>query len=155
MDIHVMKPENQILIVDEKEFYRIKKKAEITESDIEAMVEKRFLKYVKDSGINISFQLNTAEGILKGYKGLITELNYDERGYPLSINDKVKYTLVDDIVKYVRGKVSGYEKDMRIAAKKEFNSYKAKYDNKMKWYKRLSIGSWIMALIFSLLWFLN
>ena len=28
MDIHVMKPENQILIVDEKEFYRIKKKSE-------------------------------------------------------------------------------------------------------------------------------
>lgn len=42
MDIHVMKPENQILIVDEKEFYRIKKKAEMIDSEIEAMVEKRF-----------------------------------------------------------------------------------------------------------------
>lgn len=35
-----MKPGNQILIVDEKEFYRIKKKAEMTDSEIEAMVEK-------------------------------------------------------------------------------------------------------------------
>lgn len=148
MDIHVMKPENQILIVDEKEFYRIKKKAEMTDSDIEAMAEKRFLKYVRDSGINISFQLNTVEGILKGYEGLITELNYDERGYPTSINDKVKYTLVDDIVKYVRGKVSGYEKDIIITAKKEFSSYKAKYDNKMKWYKRFLIAT----LTFNLLW---
>ncbi len=43
MDIHIMKPENQILIVDEKEFYRIKKKAEMTDSEIEAMVEKHFL----------------------------------------------------------------------------------------------------------------
>lgn len=58
MDIHIMKPENQILIVDEKEFYRIKKKAEMTDSEIEAMVEKRFLEYVKDSGIKLSYEVN-------------------------------------------------------------------------------------------------
>lgn len=150
-----MKPENQILIVDEKEFYRIKKKAEMTDSEIEAMVEKRFLKYVKDSGINISFKLNTVYDIIKRHKQIITELNYDERGYPNSVDKEVKYAIVDDIVGYVNKAFSGYEEDAKRVARNSFNQYKAKYDNKMKWYKRLSIGYGIMALIFSLLWFLN
>lgn len=145
-----MKPENQILIVDEKEFYRIKKKAEMTESEIEAMVEKRFLEYVKDSGINMSFELNTVEGILKGHKQIIAELNYEERGYPSSVDEKVKYAIVDDIVGYVNKAFRGYKEDAKRVARNSFNQYKAKYDNKMKFYKWLSVISSIIALFYSL-----
>lgn len=155
MDIHVMKPENQILIVDEKEFYRIKKKAEMTDSEIEAMAEKRFLEYVKDSGLNLCLYISTMEGVIKRHEQLITELNYDERGYPNSVDEEVKYAIVDDIVGYVNKAFRGYEEDAKRVAENSFNRYKARFDNKMKWYKRLSIGSWIVALICSLLWFLN
>ncbi len=142
-----MKPKNQVLIVDEKEFYQIKKKAEMTDSEIEAMVEKRFLKYVKDSGISISFQLNTVEGILRGRKQIITELNYDERGYPTSVDEKVKYAIVDDIVEYVNKTFSRYEEDAKKVAIQSFNQYKAKYDNEIKWYKRFLIATLTFGLL--------
>lgn len=151
MDIHVMKPENQILIVDEKEFYRIKKKAEMTDSEIEAMVEKRFLEYVKDSGLNLCLYISTVDGIIRRHERIITELNYDERGYPDSVDEEVKYAIVDDIEEYVNKAFSGYEEDAKRVAINSFNQYKAKYDNKMKWYKRLLIAT----LTFNLLWILK
>lgn len=86
MDIHVMKPENQILIVDEKDFYRIKKKAEMIDSEIEAMVEKRFLEYVKDSGIKLSYEVNGIPYVF--HHSLLNELNYEERGYPESVSER-------------------------------------------------------------------
>lgn len=134
---------------------RKKKKAEMTDSEIEAMVEKRFLEYVKDSGINLCLYISTMDGVIKRHEQLITELNYEERGYPNSVDEEVKYAIVDNIVEYVNKAFSGYEEDAKRVARNSFNQYKAKYDNKMKWYKRLSIGYGIMALIFSLLWFLN
>lgn len=143
-----MKPENQILIVDEKEFYRIKKKAEMTDSEIEAMVEKRFLEYVKDSGINLCLYISTMDGVIKRHERLITELNYEERGYPNSVDEEVKYAIVDDIVEYVNKAFRGYKEDAKRVARNSFNQYKAKYDNKMKWYKRLLIAT----LTFNLLW---
>lgn len=105
MDIHIMKPENQILIVDEKEFYRIKKKAEMTDSEIEAMVEKRFLKYVKDSGIKLSYEVNGIPYIF--HYDLLSELNYEERGYPESVSEKVKHVIADDITEALNDKFKG------------------------------------------------
>lgn len=102
MDIHIMKPENQILIVDEKEFYRIKKKAEMTDSEIEAMVEKRFLEYVKDSGIKLSYEVNGIPYIF--HYDLLSELNYEERGYPESVSEKVKHVIADDITEALNDK---------------------------------------------------
>ena len=108
MDIHIMKPENQILIVDEKEFYRIKKKAEMTDSEIEAMVEKRFLEYVKDSGIKLSYEVNGIPYIF--HHDLLSELNYEERGYPESVSEKVKHVIADDITEALNYALSEFDK---------------------------------------------
>lgn len=105
MDIHIMKPENQILIVDEKEFYRIKKKAEMIDSEIEAMVEKRFLEYVKDSGIKLSYEVNGIPYIF--HYDLLNELNYEERGYPESVSERVKHVIADDITEVLNDKLKG------------------------------------------------
>lgn len=108
MDIHVMKPENQILIVDEKEFYRIKKKAEMIDSEIEAMVEKRFLEYVKDSGIELSYKVNGIPYIF--HYDLLSELNYDERGYPESVSEEMKHVIADDITEALNYALSEFDK---------------------------------------------
>ena len=108
MDIHIMKPGNQILIVDEKEFYRIKKKAEMTDSEIEAMVEKRFLEYVKDSGIKLSYEVNGIPYIF--HHDLLSELNYEERGYPESVSEKVKHVIADDITEALNYALSEFDK---------------------------------------------
>lgn len=40
---------------------------------------------------------------------VLTELNYDERGWPQSISEEVKYTIADDITHYVNKHFKHYK----------------------------------------------
>lgn len=137
MDIHIMKPENQILIVDEKEFYRIKKKAEMTDSEIEAMVEKRFLEYVKDSGIKLSYEVNGIPYIF--HYDLLSELNYDERGYPESVSEEMKYVIADDITEALNDKFKGLKDEALNYAISEFDKRKHGLEATAKIWKHFAL----------------
>lgn len=95
MKIHRMKPENSIIIVDEAEFDRIDSIAKLKEEEVEKLAEEMFLRYVKSSGISMRFRINGVEKVIR--QQVITELNYDERGYPESVSEEVKHIIVDDI----------------------------------------------------------
>ena len=43
-----MKPENPIIIVDEKEFERIAAISRLKEEEVEQLAQEKFLRYVKD-----------------------------------------------------------------------------------------------------------
>ena len=58
MEAHVMKLENNCVIVDEEYFNEIKKKAEFNQEMVNEIAEERFLKYVKESGIKLSYEVN-------------------------------------------------------------------------------------------------
>lgn len=137
MDIHVMKPENQILIVDEKEFYRIKKKAEMIDSEIEAMVEKRFLEYVKDSGIKLSYEVNGIPYIF--HYDLLSELNYEGRGYPESVSEKVKHVIADDITEALNDKLKGLKDEALNYALSEFDKRKHGLEATVKIWKHFAL----------------
>lgn len=137
MDIHIMKPENQILIVDEKEFYRIKKKAEMTDSEIEAMVEKRFLEYVKDSGIKLSYEVNGIPYIF--HYDLLSELNYEEREYPESVSEKVKHVIADDITEALNDKFKGLKDEALNYALSEFDKRKHGLEATVKIWKHFAL----------------
>lgn len=137
MDIHIMKPENQILIVDEKEFYRIKKKAEMTDSEIEAMVEKRFLEYVKDSGIKLSYEVNGIPYIF--HYDLLSELNYDERGYPESVSEEMKHVIADDITEALNDKFKGLKDEALNYAISEFDKRKHGLEATVKIWKHFAL----------------
>ena len=47
MEIHRMKPENPIIIVDEAEFDRIDSIAKLKEEEVEKLAEEMFLRHVK------------------------------------------------------------------------------------------------------------
>lgn len=145
MDIHIMKPENQILIVDEKEFYRIKKKAEMTDSEIEAMAEKRFLEYVKDSGIKLSYEVNGIPYIF--HHDLLSELNYEEREYPESVSEKVKHVIADDITEALNDKFKGLKDEALNYALSEFDKRKHGLEATAKIWKCLALIFFIMTIV--------
>ena len=49
MEIHRMKPENPIIIVDEEEFDRIDAIAKLKEEEVEKLAKEMFLRHVKSS----------------------------------------------------------------------------------------------------------
>lgn len=145
MDIHIMKPENQILIVDEKEFYRIKKKAEMTDSEIEAMVEKRFLEYVKESGIELFYEVNGVPYIF--HHSLLSELNYEERDYPESVSEKMKHVIADDITEALNDKFKGLKDEALNYALSEFDKRKHGLEATAKIWKCLALIFFIMTIV--------
>lgn len=153
MDIHIMKPENQILIVDEKEFYRIKKKAEMTDSEIEAMVEKRFLEYVKDSGIKLSYEVNGIPYVF--HHSLLNELNYEERGYPESVSEKVKYAIADDITEALNDKLKGLKDEALNYALSEFDKQKHGLEFTVKLWKHFALIFIIATIILTIRLFIQ
>ena len=83
MEAHVMKLENNCVIVDEEYFNEIKKQSEFNQERINEIAEERFLEYVKESGIELSYKVNGIPYMF--HYDLLNEINYEERGYPESV----------------------------------------------------------------------
>lgn len=137
MEAHVMKLENNCVIVDEEYFNEIKKKAEMTDSEIEAMVEKRFWEYVKDSGIKLSYEVNGTPYIF--HHDLLNELNYEERGYPESVSEKVKHVIADDITEALNDKFKGLKDEALNYALSEFDKRKYGLEATVKIWKYFAL----------------
>ena len=108
MKAHVMKLENNCVIVDEEYFNEIKKESEFNQEKINEIAEERFLKYVKESGIKLSYKVNDIPYFF--HHDLLYEINYDERGYPESVLEKVKYVIADDITEALNYAISEFDK---------------------------------------------
>lgn len=108
MKAHVMKLENNCMIVDEEYFNEIKNKAESNQERINEIAEERFLKYVKESGIELFYEVNGIPYVF--HHSLLNELNYEERGYPESVSEKVKYAIADDITEALNYALSEFDK---------------------------------------------
>ena len=145
MKINILKPDNDILIVDEEEFQRIHTIAHLKEEEVEKLAEEKYLRYIRESGINISLQLNTIPGILR--HDIVSELNYDERGYPESVSDEIKHAIVDDITGYIVDYFKNYKDECDKYLKIEWNRYRAKYDRKIKYWRGLFIITFICFLV--------
>lgn len=66
---------------------------------------------------------------------MLYEINYDERGYPESVLEKVKYVIADDITEALNDKFKGLKDEALNYAISEFDKRKygleatAKYGN--------------------------
>lgn len=145
MEIHRMKPENPIIIVDEDEFERIDSIAKLKEEEVEKLAKEMFLRYVKSSGISMRFRINGVEKVIR--QQVITELNYDERGYPESVSDEVKHAIVDDITHYINKHFEHYKSDCKEVVEYEWYRYKNKYDKKIKFWKSLFVITFFVLLV--------
>ena len=121
MEIHRMKPENPIIIVDEKEFEQIDAISRLKEEEVEQLAQEKFLRYVKDCGISMCLRINGVDRVI--HQGVITELNYDERGWPESVVEKVKHNIVDDVKQYINKHFEHYKEDCRELLKHDWDIY--------------------------------
>lgn len=72
------------------------------------------------------------------YGVVVNELNYDERGYPESVSDKLKQAVADDITNYINAKFVNIKKDTQAYTKWLFDSKKRFYEKKLTLWKFIS-----------------
>ena len=135
MEIYRTKPKNDIIIVDEKYLIEIEKLAKLNEENIMKLAEQKYLEYIKENGIDMKININNVEDIIYN-KNIVDEINYDERGYPVSITDEIKQNISDNVKKYINEHFISYKEDCQNIIKREWNKNKNNYTKK---YKRRSI----------------
>lgn len=141
----VMKLENNCVIVDEEYFNEIKKKAEFNQERINDIAEESFLKYVKESGVKLSYEVNGIPYMF--HYDLLSEINYDERGYPESVSEKVKYVIADDITKALNDKFKGLKDEALNYALSEFDKQKYGWKATVKTWECMAITFFITTII--------
>lgn len=88
MEAHVMKLENNYVIVDEEYFNEIKKKAEFNQERVNEIAEERFLKSVSEK-----VKYTIADDITEALNDKLKGLKDEALNYALSEFDKRKYGL--------------------------------------------------------------
>lgn len=137
MEAHVMKLENNCVIVDEEYFNEIKKQSEFNQERINEIAEEKFLKYIKESGIKLSYEVNGIPYMF--HYDLLNELNYEERGYPESVSERVKHTIADDITEALNDKLKGLKDEALNYALSEFNKRKHGLEATVKIWKYFAL----------------
>lgn len=132
-----MKLENNCVIVDEEYFNEIKKQSEFNQERINEIAEEKFLEYVKDSGIKLSYEVNGIPYMF--HYDLLNEINYEERGYPESVSEKVKYAIADDITEALNDKLKGLKDEALNYALSEFDKRKYGLEATAKIWKCLAL----------------
>lgn len=145
MEAHVMKLENNCVIVDEEYFNEIKKQSEFNQERINEIAEERFLKYVKESGIELSYEVNGIPYMF--HYDLLNEINYEERGYPESVSERVKHTIADDITEALNDKFKGLKDEALNYALSEFDKQKHGLEATAKIWKCLALIFFIMTIV--------
>ena len=135
MEIYRIKPKNDIIIVDEKYLIEIEELAKLNEENIMKIAEQKYLEYIKENGIDMKININNVEDIIYR-KNIVDEINYDERGYPVSITDEIKQNISDNVKKYINEHFISYKEDCQNIINREWNKNKNNYAKK---YKRRSI----------------
>ena len=147
-----MKLENNFVIVDKEYFNEIKKKVESNQERINEIAEEKFLKYVRDSGTKLSYEVNGIPYIF--HHSLLNEINYDERGYPESVSERVKHTIADDITEALNDKFKGLKDEALNYALSEFDKQKHGLEATVKIWKHFALIFIITTIILTIRLFL-
>lgn len=152
MEVHVMKLENNCVIVDEEYFNEIKKQSESNQERINEIAKEKFLEYVKESGIELSYKVNEIPYMF--HYDLLSELNYDERGYPESVSEEVKYAIADDITEALNDKFKGLKDEALNYAISEFDKRKHGLEATVKIWKHFALIFIITTIVLTIRLFL-
>lgn len=78
-------------VVDEAYSLKIERMAKMNGEKIEKLAEKKFRNYLNNgmNPIKLEFRINGVEELVGRH--VIFELNYSERGYPMSVPEKIKF----------------------------------------------------------------
>lgn len=110
------------------------------------------LEHVKDSGIKLSYEVNGTPYIF--HHDLLSELNYEERGYPESVSEMVKHVIADDITEALNDKFKGLKDEALNYALSEFDKQKHGLEATVKIWKHFALIFIITTIILTIRLFL-
>jgi hypothetical protein len=86
---------------------------------------------------------------------LLSELNYEERGYPESVSEKVKHVIADDITEALNDKFKGLKDEALNYAISEFDKRKHGLEATAKIWKCLALIFFIMTIVLTIRLFIQ
>lgn len=81
---------------------------------------------------------------------LLNEINYEERGYPESVSEKVKYAIADDITEALNDKLKGLKDEALNYALSEFDKRKHGLEATVKIWKYFALIFIITTIILTI-----
>lgn len=134
-------------VVDEKYFLEIERMAKINDEKIEKLAEKRFRAYLNNgmNPIKLEFKIRGVDELIGN--SVVSELNYSERGYPMSVPEKIKYAIVDDIAGYVEEKFEHYKDDCQKLFDKIYRKSEERNKKRIRFWKSLFVITFFGLLV--------
>ena len=145
MRINVLKPENNCVIIDEEYYKYLKRKAELNEAKIEELASDKYPKTIKESGVELSYQINGIPQIF--HKDLVNELNYNGKGLPESVSEEAKYAIADNITDYLNKRFAHWKNDCEAYARSILDGNRG---DEVKFWKGFCIGFLFVLIIYFL-----
>lgn len=154
MEAHVMKLENNCVIVDEEYFNEIKKKAESNQERINEIAEEKVFG-IRQRKRYQTFLRSERNTLYIFHHDLLSELNYEERGYPESVSEKVKHTIADDITEALNDKLKGLKDEALNYALSEFDKRKYGLEATVKIWKYFALIFIITTIVLTIRLFIQ
>lgn len=121
----------------------------LTKEDIKEIM----IPIVRDSGTKLSYEVNGIPYIF--HHSLLNEINYDERGYPESVSERVKHTIADDITEALNDKFKGLKDEALNYAISEFDKRKHGLEATAKIWKHFALIFIITTIILTIRLFIQ
>lgn len=125
MNIDEFTPDNKIVIVDADKYCYQKRMANLNDRQIDNEAQKRFLDYVKDSGVELTFSIDGVHEIVRHHT-VFRELNYGERGFCVSLPQELKYAIASKALRYLNNQVEDHAKECKSLVEKECRHWRTK-----------------------------
>lgn len=150
MEINELIPDNKIVLVDADKYRAQKLMAELNAEQIDNEVQKRFLDYVKDSGVGLTFSIDGVHEIVR-HQTVFRELNYGERGFCISLPQELKYAIASEALRYLNEQVEDHAKECKALVEREWKSHSQYWKQEVKLWKNAALASIAMGIIAGLL----
>lgn len=121
MEINELIPDNKIVLVDADKYRAQKLMSELNAEQIDNEAHKRFLDYVKNSGVELCFSINGVGRIVR-HQVVFKEIDYDSRGFEISLPEELKYTIASEALEYLNEQVEGHAQECKALVEKEWKS---------------------------------
>lgn len=131
MKINELIPDNKIVLVDADKYRAQKLMAKLNAEQIDNEVQKRFLDYVKNSGVELCFSVNGVNRIVR-WQGVFSELNYDERGFGVSLPEELKYVIASEALEYLNEQVEGHAQECKALVERAWKSRNQYWKTKVR-----------------------
>lgn len=146
MTINELIPDNKIVLVDADKYRAQKLMAKLNAEQIDNEVQKRFLDYVKNSGVELCFSINGVGRIVR-WQSVFSELNYDERGFGVSLPEELKYAIASEALDYLNEQVEGHAQECKALVQKEWKNLSKYWGDKVSMWKYAAEVIGLFALV--------